>query len=106
MTIVCILGFAWAGLACYSYIAPAIRQSVMANSGPLVMAVGIPACLLRIAAYIGLWKMRKWGAYVYVCSVVIQNGGGYLVHHTIGGINLWVPVAVLAVCAAYFKKMV
>lgn len=65
----------------------------------------LTSTICTAVAFIGFWKMKRWGLYVYVAMFLIGIVVSYaaLGWVTVGG--LLAPIALIAVVAFYFRRM-
>lgn len=68
ITIICVLGFAGAGLALPLLFTGAART--VGEWYPPFLAV---SCVIGLACMVGLWKMRRWAVCTYTLFVVFNQ---------------------------------
>lgn len=68
ITIICILGFAGAGLALPLLFSGATRT--VGDWYPPYLAV---SCAIGLVCMVGLWKMRRWAVYTYTLFVAANQ---------------------------------
>jgi uncharacterized membrane protein (DUF2068 family) len=72
ITVICIIGFVGVALA-----VPVLLAALAAGAGSILPTWYWPYLLVSIVvglvALIGLWKMKKWGAYLYTAMFLINQ---------------------------------
>jgi len=104
ITLLCVILFPLFALMAYRYVTVVVP--VMGELfGPFFAVYGIINFLLAIVAFVGYWRMARWGVYLYGFLVVFGNGLT-LVH----GIPFRIPsivgeLVVLGIGVAYHDRM-
>ena len=99
ITIICILGFASA-----IFSIPVIISSFAQHGAQWLNLYFIFINITLLACMAGLWMMKKWGVYLYLCVVVINQ----LILFSIGVWNpgsLFLPLVIIYFSLTNFSKM-
>ena len=104
VTLLCILGFLFGIGALFSIANPEVLDKLLAYGYDRFMLSCIKT-MIAIVAFIGYWKMRRWGVYLFAAMTF----GGIAAHLSILG-PIWWPalmpnLLVIVVGLVYFKKM-
>ena len=71
----------------------------------VVFSLGV----LGLAAFFGLWKMRKWGLYLYIITVIathVHNATLGAAGYISGGVLAYIlPLAIIGTSIYYFKQL-
>ncbi len=99
ITILCIIGFIGAAFAIPIVFSPLAKQ--IAPWYPPYVGAGV---LIGVIALIGLWKMKRWGIYLYtgyffITSIVLIASGLWSMTSAI------VPLLVIIIGFSQYKKM-
>jgi hypothetical protein len=90
ITVICIIGFVGALIS-----VPLLFTSIALNIGawyPPYLAFSI---VLGLTSMIGMWMMKKWGAYLYTGMAVVNQ---FILLAT----NLWSPFSLILVAVVVF----
>lgn len=105
LTVLCIIGFINNGLLVFGVFAVPGLQLLGIGVLSLVFSLGV----LGLAAFFGLWKMRKWGLYVYIVTVIATFGlnatlgaAGYIAGDFLAYI---LPLVIIGTSLYYFKQL-
>ncbi|RYY99333.1 MAG: hypothetical protein EOO11_05315 [Chitinophagaceae bacterium] len=99
ITIICVLGFVGAGISVLLLFSRAAREI-----GPWYPPYLGLSMLVGLACMIGIWKMRRWGAYTYTAFVALNQV--ILLYLGIWTISaLLIPGIVVAIVLAHVQKM-
>jgi energy-converting hydrogenase Eha subunit B len=98
ITVVCVLlGMAAVGLIFATLI-------YAGNDGLAHKVLNVSIAGVWIVAVVGLWRMRRWGAVVYVVESVINY-----IHLIAIGHFMWsgflFDIAMISICAMYYRRM-
>lgn len=99
LTVICVIGFIGAAFAIYILFTHAARSVGSWYQPYLGFSI-----VVGLAALIGLWKMKKWGAYLYAGLMVVNQ----IVMAYMGVWNitsLIVPAIVTAIAFFHIKDM-
>ena len=83
ITIICILGFASA-----IFSIPVIISSFMQQGAQWLNIYFIFINITLLACMVGLWMMKKWGVYLYLCVVAVNQG-------ILVALGIWNPMSLL-----------
>jgi len=99
ITILCVLGFLG---ACFSIPLLFTRGAILIGDWyPLYLGI---SAVIVIICFIGLWKMKKWGAYAYIGLTVVDQI--FLLMMGIWTIfSLVIPAAVVGILLYHLYKM-
>ncbi|MCL2888416.1 MAG: hypothetical protein FWF35_03860 [Elusimicrobia bacterium] len=99
ITVICIIGFIGALISAALIFTPAAKQ--VGGWYPPYLAA---ATVVGLVSLIGLWLMRKWSVILYTALFVV--GQIVLVTKGLWGVgSLIIPLIIIAVCFANYKKM-
>ena len=99
ITVICILGFIGAALAI-----PMVFSSAASNIASWYPPFLGLSALVGLTCMIGLWKMKKWGVFLYAgMFVVIQVV--LFATHLWTPFSLLFPIIIIAIGFAYLSKM-
>lgn len=99
ITVICILGFIGAALSI-----PLVFSGAASNIASWYPAFLGLSAVVGLICMIGLWKMKKWGVFLYTAMVVVVQVVLFAAH-------LWTPFSLLfpaiiiAIGFAYLSKM-
>ena len=103
ITVICILGFIGTVLGLIGLLLGSVF--IAAIGGTMLLIWSIVSVLVGLVALIGMWKMKKWGAYLYAALFVI----GQVVFLVIGawslGLSFFIGLAVTLTALYYSKQM-
>ena len=97
LTLLCILAFVTVPIA-------AISNGLRLAGHPMHLIVTVTGFLAVLAAFVGVWQMRRWGVWLYAAAVSIN-----LVNLFVTGAPSWpylaIPAALLAAFLVYYRRM-
>ena len=111
ITVICVLGFIGAALGIFGLLALAAVSGTGALKGvamPVFPSWYVPvlgiSVVVGFAALVGLWMMKKWGAFLYIGNfifgVIVQLVGGQF-----SPISLIIPAIIIAYIVKYLPEM-
>lgn len=100
MTFFCMLGFLGCGLSIYSI----FFRNYGFVSSPLFAFCLFAVIVTQFISMVGLWKMKRWGVYLYIISTLVQLTL-FATLYMLVPIFLLVPVLFIIAALVYFKKM-
>ena len=110
ITIICIFGILAVALVLLGAVIPETRAPFVEEYGGTKLAVVASIAIFQFAGYIGYWKMREWGIYLYLVGYVIlivASAANAVVNTEPGASDFWGPwpLVVIGIGFAYFKRM-
>jgi len=99
ITVICILGFIGAALSI-----PVVFSNTAASIAPWYPAVLGLSAAVGLVCMIGLWKMKKWGVFLYTAMA-------FVIQIVLFSTHLWTPVSlifpaiIIAIGFAYLSRM-
>ena len=100
ITFFCVWGFIGAGLSTLGLIINSSSFAIFYPDHPsLAVALGVFGSIFGLTGFIGLWKMRTWGLYLYIFQATVGFLVDALVMGSRFGLLLYVlPLVVILVC--------
>ena len=99
ITVICVLGFIGAAITI-----PLIFSNAASSIGGWYPPYLAFSAAVGLACMIGMWKMKKWGAYTYT-GIVGLNQLVLLAMGVWNIVSLLVPAIVVAIALTHVKKM-
>lgn len=84
---------------------PVVVPALIAAYGAWYIAVWGGSLVALGAAAIGYWRMRRWGVYVYAAAFVVGTTIGLAAGIPFTTAGVLVPLAIIALGAAYLPRM-
>ena len=72
LTILCLLGFMGVPIVIGGVLIPTTQMMFTQQYGGSFVPVTLLLSLAGLTGLIGIWKMRRWGLYVYTCMAVVS----------------------------------
>jgi len=99
ITIICIVAFAFVIIGFPSIFSPFIKK----------LGIGYPALFGTILAFnfislVGVWHMKKWGAYIYLITAMINQSLLLLINRWVFT-DIIVPLLFISTTYYYYKQM-
>ncbi len=99
ITVICILGFIGAALSI-----PLIFSSAASNIASWYPAFLGLSAVVGLICMIGMWKMKKWGVFLYTAMVVAVQVVLFAAHMWTP-FSLLFPAIIIAIGFAYLSRM-
>lgn len=104
ITIFCLLGFISLPWVLLSVIMPEVREGLIQQYGQLYIWTLSISSTLGLAGLIGLWKMKKWGVYIYAAMALLSTASGWY-NGVAFNFGYVFPLVVMVIAWANINKM-
>jgi hypothetical protein len=103
ITVVCIIGFLSFGLSLLAI--PSLLGRTASTYGPGYVPFWLISVTLTVVSLIGMWKMRRWGVYLYAGLFALGVVVGLVFKLPFTVLGVVVPLAIIGLGFAHIRDM-